>query len=94
MMTRSDERLDDTPLRELGCGSCGARVLVRKSSWEQTSIQWTGPARAACRERQAASPGPGPNGAFFRGCESLRQAITDAALCGELPVHDPSGGQC
>ncbi|MFC3454427.1 ferredoxin [Amycolatopsis speibonae] len=85
MTTRSDERLADTPLREVGCGSCGARVEVRKSSWEQTSIQWTGSAWASCLERQAACPG-----AFFAGCGALRQAITDAVLCGELPVHDPS----
>ncbi|OXM42401.1 hypothetical protein [Amycolatopsis alba] len=90
MKTRSDERLADTPLREIGCGNCGAQVRVRKSSWEQTSIQWTTSAQEACRERQAASPGPGPNGAFFRGCEALRAAIADAAVCGELPVHDSS----
>ena len=33
---------------------CGARVLARKSSWNQTSVQWNAEASARCQERRDA----------------------------------------
>jgi len=36
---RVDNRLDDTPMMPVVCHDCGARVLARKSTWNQTSVQ-------------------------------------------------------
>ncbi|QIK76155.1 ferredoxin [Nocardioides piscis] len=88
MTVRPDNRLADGPMQTVGCDTCGARVEVRKSSWEQTSIQWHADAVEACLERRAASPRPGPNGATFSGCQALRQAISAAAVRGELGIQD------
>ncbi len=43
MAIRPDNRLDDAPMVPVACTRCGAGVQVRKSSWNQTSVQWTGP---------------------------------------------------
>ena len=84
---REDNRLaDGAPMRPLACERCAAQVLVRKSSWQQTSVQWTAEALAACRELGAA-PMPGP---ALAGCSQLRAAIHDAATSGKLPVIEHS----
>ena len=88
MTVRHDNRLLDAPMRPVVCQRCSARVEVRKSSWQQTSVQWDAAARAACQERQAAAPGPGPNGDFFEACSALRESIQQAATAGALPVPD------
>lgn len=79
------------------CATCHARVAVRKSSWEQTSIQWNADAVERCLERRTAAALPGPNGAGFLGCQSLAETVRDAVLCGELVVLDdcppPVGNQ-
>ena len=99
---RSDERLTDgAPMRPLECGRCGANVLVRKASWQQTSVQWDARAVASCEER---GPGAGAggiegsggfedsedSGGFegFEGCAALRASIREAALRGVIPVLD------
>lgn len=87
MSVRPDNRLADVPMTPLACQACGARVEVRKSSWDQTSIQWRGDA-AACVERRATSSGPGPNGGTFPGCATLRDTVRRAAVSGALPVVD------
>ncbi len=79
-----------TPVR---CGSCGARVLARKSSWEQTSVQWNGAAMARCRERQSVGERPSVCGADLRPgtflvCARLRASIEEAVGAGSLPVLD------
>ncbi|MGC9378843.1 ferredoxin [Streptomyces sp. MH13] len=80
-----DNRLTDgAPMRPLACGRCAAEVLVRKSSWQQTSVQWNAPATAACAERD-------PAGGAFEGCRSLRDTIREAALRGTIEVVD--GGE-
>ncbi|MGW9497151.1 ferredoxin [Streptomyces prasinus] len=82
---RPDNRLTDgAPMRPLACGRCAAEVLVRKSSWQQTSVQWDARATAACAERD-------PAGGAFEGCRSLRDTIREAALRGTLEVVD--GGE-
>ena len=48
MTVRPDNRLSDAPMVPVHCKSCEARVLVRKSSWEQTSVQWDATATARC----------------------------------------------
>lgn len=87
MSTRPDNRLADAPMHELACRTCAASVSVRKSSWDQTSIQWHDGAMAACMERRAGTPGAGPNGVTFRGCHELRDTIRAAAVNGELEVQ-------
>jgi hypothetical protein len=86
MAVRPDVRLDDTPMQPVSCGTCGAHILARKSSWDQTSLQWSDNALAACVERRASGPRPGPNGATFAGCAALRTAVREAAVRGELAV--------
>lgn len=84
---RIDNRLaDGAPMRPLSCDRCAAQVLVRKSSWQQTSVQWNGGAMALCAEREGA-------GAAFEGCRSLRDTIREAALRGtvELVGGDADG---
>ena len=84
---RPDVRLDDGGMEPVTCGTCAARVEVRKSSWDQTSIQWHAEALAACLERRASQPGSGPNGAAFAGCSTLDLAIREYAVRGDLPVQ-------
>ncbi len=74
-------------MQPVTCAECHARVEVRKSSWEQTSIQWHDDAQQACLERRAALPGQGPNGVTFTGCAALRQAIREAAVHGDIGVQ-------
>ena len=88
MAVRPDVRLEQAPMEPVECGTCHCRVEVRKSSWEQTSIQWHRDAMEACVERRASSPGSGPNGATFTGCAALREAVREAAVRGALPVQD------
>lgn len=88
MSVRPDNRLADVPMTPLACLACGARVEVRKSSWDQTSIQWHEDAVEACVERRATTFGPGPNGSTFRGCAALRDTVREAAVSGALSVVD------
>ncbi|WP_254399709.1 ferredoxin [Streptomyces sp. AC602_WCS936] len=79
---RVDNRLvDSAPMRPLACERCAAEVLVRKSSWQQTSVQWNARATAACAEREGA-------GGAFEGCRSLSDTIREAALRGTIEVVD------
>ncbi|MBE1530828.1 ferredoxin [Actinomadura algeriensis] len=79
MTVRSDERLDGAPLRPVRCRRCAGEVLARKASWEQTSIQWTAEARAACTGLDEDDLGT---------CPALRSAIQEAALNGKIEVLD------
>ena len=88
MAVRPDNRLNDGPMTPVGCRTCGAEVEARKSSWEQTSIQWHDDAVERCLERRASGPRPGTNGGRFAGCQALRDSIREAAVRGELPVQD------
>jgi hypothetical protein len=89
MTAHRDNRLADAPMVPVDCGRCGAKVLARKSTWHQTSVQWTGEASAQCMERRGAealaSPG---SGSLFLACSALRNSIANAVLRGELPVVD------
>jgi hypothetical protein len=88
MAVRPDVRLENGPMTPVACTTCGAAVEARKSSWDQTSIQWSSEALAACLEHRATGAGPGPNGATFPGCHALRDCIRRAAVSGTLPVQD------
>ncbi|CQD10158.1 ferredoxin [Mycolicibacterium conceptionense] len=89
MAVRPDNRLDDAPMAPVDCTRCGAGVEVRKSSWNQTSVQWTAAALNRCEERCTAARlvGNGGNGLFLA-CSALGQSIADAVRSGELRVVD------
>ncbi|WLQ47009.1 ferredoxin [Streptomyces poriferorum] len=83
---RVDNRLaDGVPMRPLACDRCAAQVLVRKSSRQQTSVQWNSGATALCAELEEAGPA-------FEGCGSLRDTIREATLRGTIELADGGGG--
>jgi hypothetical protein len=87
MTPRTDNRLADLPMQKMSCQRCAAQVLVRKSSWNQTSVQWDAAASARCRERAAAEllRDYGGHGLFLA-CSALGQSITDAVRHGDVPI--------
>ena len=85
VVIRPDVRLGDGPMQPVTCSACSARVEVRKSSWEQTSIQWHADAIEACLERPTG--GDVTDGVSFAGCARLGESIRHAAVSGELPVQ-------
>ncbi|WP_396909041.1 ferredoxin [Mycolicibacterium sp.] len=89
MIVRPDNRLDDAPMAPVTCTRCSAGVEVRKSSWNQTSVQWTASALDRCEERCTAAQliGPGGNGLFL-GCSALAVSIVEAVGTGALHVVD------
>jgi NAD-dependent SIR2 family protein deacetylase len=69
--------------REVACEACTTRVLVRRMSSEQTTIQWPGaPACPELLDRPAA-------GTPVLRCAALSRAIRAAAVRGELPPARP-----
>lgn len=87
MSVRPDNRLADAPMHPVACRACGATVLARKSSWHQTSVQWTDEAMAACSSWRAGCPSRGEAPV----CDALRESISRAAVEGRLPVLDDRG---
>lgn len=76
-----DNRLQDgMPMLPVRCHSCAAEVLVRKSSFQQTSIQWDAGAVHACPQRDPAGPGRAA------GCPALRESIDEQVESGALPL--------
>jgi hypothetical protein len=89
MVIRPDNRLADAPMVPVACRRCGAGVQVRKSSWNQTSVQWNGDAAARCLERRDAENLAEHSGrGLFLACSALSDAIVDAVRHGDLPVVD------
>lgn len=86
MAVRPDNRLDDAPMAPVTCLRCGAGVEVRKSSWNQTSVQWTSAALQRCEERCTAVQLAG-NGLFLA-CSALNESIVDAVRSGAVRVVD------
>lgn len=87
MSVRPDNRLSDAPMSPVTCGTCFARVLARKSSWEQTSVQWDAASLLKCkRRREVADASAGGQPAFLQGCRDLRDAIEAAVRTGDLHV--------
>lgn len=71
------------------CRSCGAQVLVRKSSWNQTSVQWNADATDRCAERAEARQASAHAGrGVFLVCSALRGSILAAVRQGELSIVD------
>jgi hypothetical protein len=83
---RTDNRLDDMPMVPVACRNCAAEVLVRKSTWNQTSVQWSADATARCVERLDAECIPGHG--IFLVCSALRDSIEAAVTTGELIIVD------
>lgn len=73
----------------VACGDCGAQVLVRKSSWNQTSVQWNADATRRCAQRaEAQKVSAYANRAVFLVCSALRESILDVVRRGELAIVD------
>jgi hypothetical protein len=88
MSIRTDNRLLDSPLVSVSCRRCGAEVLTRKSTWQQTSIQWDAEAMASCPQRREAEALKQHGRGLFLVCSELRDSIEDAARRGRLPIVD------
>ena len=87
MNRRADDRLAEVPMTAVRCGRCSGHVLVRKSSWNQTSVQWDALASAGCIERSNAERLAVDGGhGLFLGCSELGASIADAVCRGVLPV--------
>jgi hypothetical protein len=86
---REDNRLDEMPMVPVACRNCGAQVLARKSTWNQTSVQWNADATARCAERAEAQAisAPGGRGVFLV-CSALSESILDAVRHGDLCIVD------
>ncbi|MDJ0399314.1 hypothetical protein HNC20_10600 [Rhodococcus rhodochrous] len=74
-------------MEPLRCGECAAQVLVRKNSWEHTSIQWNTDARRRCRIEQDGGR-EGRPGAPRMSCSYLDETISRAATSGVIEVFD------
>jgi len=86
---RTDNRLDEMPMLPVACRTCGARVLVRKSTWIQTSVQWNADATDRCAERaEAQKMSAHASRGVFLVCSALRESILDTVRHGELSVVD------
>ncbi|BBX01729.1 ferredoxin [Mycolicibacterium moriokaense] len=91
MAVRPDNRLADSPMVPVSCRICGACVSARKSSWNQTSVQWNAQAQASCLERREAQRlAAHSTRPVFLGCSALTASIIDAVRSGDLPVVDES----
>jgi hypothetical protein len=84
-----DNRLADSPMLPLNCRHCGAAVLARKGSWNQTSVQWNAAASATCLQRRGPDNSATHSGrGVFLGCSALTDSIVGAVDHGDLPVVD------
>ncbi len=93
MAVRPDNRLADSPMVPVTCRRCGACVLARKSTWNQTSVQWTAEASARCLERRDAQDlSSHAERGLFLACSALTDSIIDAVRAGDLPVVDEEPG--
>jgi hypothetical protein len=89
MAVRPDNRLADSPMLPVTCRRCGASVLARKSSWNQTSVQWDAEASARCLERRdAENLAAYACRSLFLACSALSDSILEAVRHGDLPVVD------
>jgi hypothetical protein len=89
MAVRPDNRLADSPMVSIGCSRCGAQVLARKSTWNQTSVQWNADASARCLERRDAQNLASHSArGLFLACSALSDTIVGAVRRGDLAVVD------
>lgn len=76
------------PMVAVACRTCGAQVLARKSSWNQTSVQWNADATARCHERAEAQKMSDHGRGVFLACAALSESILNAVRQGELAIVD------
>jgi hypothetical protein len=89
MTAQIDNRLSDCPMVSVVCRHCAAHVLARKSSWNQTTVQWNAEASAGCLERRDAQDLAVCSGrSVFLACSALAESIVEAVRLGDLPVVD------
>jgi hypothetical protein len=89
MTVRTDNRLTERPMVSVCCWRCAAHVLARKSSWNQTSVQWNADASAACLERDNPQNSVAYSGrGVFLACSALTGSIIEAVRHGNLSVLD------
>jgi hypothetical protein len=89
VIVRADNRLAEVPMTPVRCRRCAVEVQVRKSSWDQTSVQWDAAASGGCAERSKAEHlGAHGRHGLFLACGALSDTIIDAAREGELTVVD------
>jgi hypothetical protein len=89
MAIRPDNRYADAPMVPVSCRRCGASVSARKSSWNQTTVQWNAEASVRCLERREAENLSAHSArGLFLACSALTDSIVDAVRHGELPVVD------
>ncbi|MFI6429853.1 hypothetical protein [Rhodococcus oryzae] len=75
-------------MEPVDCQRCGNRVLVEKSSWEHTTVQWsTDHPEVICEEYQQ-DPSLTQRGARVGRCSALRESIRKAVLDGRIPVPE------
>jgi hypothetical protein len=82
----ADDRLADLPMTPVECQRCHATVQVRKSSWQQTSVQWDEAGARTCPERRSSLSAGGIREADFFTCAGLRESIAQAALSGTISL--------
>lgn len=87
-MIHADNRLADLPMTPVECQRCHATVQVRKSSWQQTSVQWDEAGARTCPERRPSLSAGGIREADFFTCAGLRESIAQAALSGTISLVD------
>jgi hypothetical protein len=91
MAVRPDNRLADSPMVPVACRRCGACVQARKSTRNQTSVQWNADASARCLERRDAEHlTEHAERGLFLACSALNESIVEAVRTGDLPVVDES----
>ncbi|KQS00444.1 hypothetical protein ASG12_05965 [Williamsia sp. Leaf354] len=73
-------------LREIECRACHACVMVKKISEFQTSVQWSGEARAQCSELTRVRDSGG-NPAMTPTCSRLSASIDHGVIEGIIPPH-------
>jgi hypothetical protein len=67
-------------LAPVECQACGTRVLVRKNSVKQTSVQWTSRPSETCPVFRDAG-----DSATQDSCPRMQESIEHAVLVGDIP---------
>jgi hypothetical protein len=88
MTVWADNRLFDCPMATVTCHCCGGDVMVRKSSWNQTSVQWNTETSARCLERHADNAIACSRRGVFLACMALSESIVDGVRRGDVPIVD------
>lgn len=71
-------------MTQVACGRCGTEVVVEKSSWHQTTVQWTTAALSRCPALSDATV----SHPAFRRCADLHASIHAAVLDGAFGSLD------